>query len=405
MLQTRRVTMVRGPATVRVRGGRCTVLAADVSDSVVNVRAGKALPFEHYETEKRKEEEDGSGPPGATITTTTATIIETDGERWEADPARAGTWMWRRAARRLLLLPPLLEGNRKVIMIVGRADAGKSTFATFLANSALAAGLVPCVVDGDIGQGDLAPPGAMGAALLRAPATDLRDVRADLYEFVGDITPSAAAAAAGGLERVVAEKLRLLVGRARRLDNVDICIVNTDGYVSFGGGARYKAMLASQLRPDAAVVIGRGVPAQLQAALARKSLVMRVRSGAHIKTYQERMARRLEQYMRHVGAGSVTCDLAALRVIAVGGGPAGQGGVERQGGEGGGKEAMAEGMFVGLGLAGRVVGFGIVEGITGNGDDRRGRMVVTIRTDTASFDAVYLSNILLKDGKEVRLFL
>lgn len=396
MLQTRRVTMVRGPATVRVRGGRCTVLAADVSDSVVNVRAGKALPFEHYETEKRQEE-DGSGPPGATITTTAAAIIETDGERWEADPARAGTWMWRRAARRLL------EGNRKVIMIVGRADAGKSTFATFLANSALAAGLVPCVVDGDIGQGDLAPPGAMGAALLRAPATDLRDVRADLYEFVGDITPSAAAAA-GGLERVVAEKLRLLVGRARRLDNVDICIVNTDGYVSFGGGARYKAMLASQLRPDAAVVIGRGVPAQLQAALARKSLVVRVRSGAHIKTYQERMARRLEQYMRHVGAGSVTCDLAALRVIAVGGGPAGQGGVGRQGG-GGEEGAMAEGMFVGLGLAGRVVGFGIVEGITGNGDDRRGRTVVTIRTDTASFDAVYLSNILLKGGKEVRLFL
>lgn len=388
--------MVRGPATVRVRGGRCTVLAADVSDSVVNVRAGKALPFEHYETEKRQEE-DGSGPPGATITTT-ATIIETDGERWEADPARAGTWMWRRAARRLLLLPPLLEGNRKVIMIVGRADAGKSTFATFLANSALAAGLVPCVVDGDIGQGDLAPPGAMGAALLRAPATDLRDVRADLYEFVGDITPSAAAA--GGLERVVAEKLRLLVGRARRLDNVDICIVNTDGYVSFGGGARYKAMLASQLRPDAAVVIGRGVPAQLQAALARKSLVMRVRSGAHIKTYQERMARRLEQYMRHVGAGSVTCDLAALRVIAVGGGPAGQQAIrEKEGGE------VVEGMFVGLGLAGRVVGFGIVEGITGNGDDRRGRTVVTIRTDTASFDAVYLSNILLKGGKEVRLFL
>ncbi|MGI0020756.1 MAG: Clp1/GlmU family protein, partial [Nitrososphaera sp.] len=127
------VVMVRGPATVGVKG-LCRVLGMDVSGRQVAVRAGKALPFE-------------PGPDCA---------LGIDGEAWSADPLTAGTAMWKNVAQKL--------SGCRVVMVVGEVGAGKSTFCTYLANVAIGRGITPCITDGDIGQGDLAPPAAMGAA-------------------------------------------------------------------------------------------------------------------------------------------------------------------------------------------------------------------------------------------------
>jgi polynucleotide 5'-kinase involved in rRNA processing len=48
----------------------------------------------------------------------------------------------------------------------------------YLANVALSHRLAPCVIDGDIGQGDLGPPATIGAAELSGPVTDMRDASA-----------------------------------------------------------------------------------------------------------------------------------------------------------------------------------------------------------------------------------
>ena len=124
-----------------------------------------------------------------------------------------------------------LGGRQKkiTVMLVGATDTGKSTLTIYLANMAILRGLVPCVIDGDIGQGDLAPPTAIGAAVLSKQVIDLRDVgttSSSMFEFVGSISPA-------GFEDLIAKKLRSLLDRISPRAN--ITIVNTDGYVSNGG--------------------------------------------------------------------------------------------------------------------------------------------------------------------------
>ncbi len=136
-----RVRMVKGPAKVVVNGV-CHILGTDVSGQTVNVRAGKALPFE-LGNRCRLQARLGFGA-----------------RLWWAHPNHAGTSMWRSIAQQV---SALAAGKKITVMLVGATDTGKSTLTTYLANMAIRRGIVPCVIDGDIGQGDLAPPTAIGA--------------------------------------------------------------------------------------------------------------------------------------------------------------------------------------------------------------------------------------------------
>lgn len=335
-----KVQMVRGPAVVRATG-KCRVLGMDVSGEV-RVRAGKALPFE----------------PGDGCT------LDIKGESWTADPENAGTSMWTEAAS------ALLAAKNATMMIAGATDTGKSTFATYLANLALSRGFVVSIIDGDIGQGDLAPPAALGAAIIKNQTADLRDIRADLFEFVGTMTPA-------GSEAVIARKLRSLVDRMP----AGIKIVNTDGYAE----PSYKRMLAKAVRPDIVVCIGKS---DLASALAGPwELAGAPSSGQAAKTRAERVGRRLDQYMAYVGEGLVRKATNKVRVkyqdrpvrwddfLAL----------------------LPAGMFVALGSRGRIAGFGIIE----RADDD----TVEVKTGVGAFGTIHASDILLAGGREERITL
>src|SRR5918998_2807764 len=209
-----KVRMVKGPARVIVKGA-CHVLGRDVSWQTIKVRAGKALPFEPISNRCRLQVRLGYGA-----------------RLWWADPEQAGTSMWRSLAEQV---SALAAGKKTTtVMLVGDTDTGKSTLSIYLANMAIRSALVPGFIEGDIGQGDLAPPTAIGAAILSKPAVDLRDVNTSQYEFVGGISPV-------GFEGLIAKKLRSLLDRTRN-SLADICIVNTDGYMR-DGGVQYKAMI------------------------------------------------------------------------------------------------------------------------------------------------------------------
>jgi polynucleotide 5'-hydroxyl-kinase GRC3/NOL9 len=344
------VTMVRGPATVRVDGS-CMLLGMDVSGRTLKVRAGKALPFEPLPACK---------------------LVVQAGEVWEADPLRAGTEMWAGTAERILGM----SKRRLAIMIVGATDTGKSTLSTYLTNKAIERGILPCVVDGDMGQGDLAPPAALGAALVREQVADLRDVEAGYYEFVGSVTAS-------GSERLVAAKMKSLLARTRRISHLHI--INTDGYVA-DGGAAYKRMLARAVAPDVIVSLG---PDSLASFLSRgRWLFLHARSSGQVaKTRSDRLGRRMDQFMRHVGEGHVSVppekrsftyrarQISFANVIRYF------------------SPESIQGMFVGLGKRGAVVGFGIIEGL----DDS-----LYVRAGVQDFDTIHLSNILLRNGREQR---
>lgn len=346
--------MVKGPATVVVKG-TCHILGSDVSDRRIEVKAGKALPFEP-DRGCRLHARLGRG-----------------GRIWLADQRNAGVSMWHDVARQMM---SVVAGGRKItVMLAGDTDTGKSTLSAYLANVVIGHGLVACVIDGDIGQGDLAPPAGIGAAVLSRPLIDLRDAKATLYEFVGSTSPA-------GFEQIVAKRLRSILERARPLG--DVCIVNTDGYAR-NGGIQYKLMLANVIEPDMVVCLENQV---LLDALKRGPWrVLPARASSQVsKTMRERTSRRLDQFFRHIGSGlTTTADLSQVKFVYMDRlfSPSDLDHPPIMQLE---PENMTR-MFVGLGSNEVVTGFGIITKIKPE--------KIYIQTDVAHFDKVYLSNIRL----------
>jgi polynucleotide 5'-hydroxyl-kinase GRC3/NOL9 len=352
--------MVKGPAIVKV-DGTCQVLGSNVSGKRITIRAGKALPFE---------------PQGRCRL---RARLGRGARMWLAEPNAAGATIWRDIARQLLALA---IDKKVAVMLAGDTDTGKSTLSAYLANIALRSRRVPCIIDGDIGQGDLAPPASIGAAAVSRHITDLREITASLFEFVGSSSPAE-------LENLVTIKLRSIFDRAWPLG--DICIINTDGYVR-GGGIQYKLMVARKLRPDAIVCFEN--PELLEAFRGGPWQVLRAKpSNQASKSKHDRTSRRLDQFLRHIGGGSHAADLSQIKFIYT----------DRLFSS---SELIKPSirqlelenlnmMFVGLGSNGWVVGFGIITGIT--------QTHILVQTDVSIFDRIYLSNIRLSKDRAVEI--
>jgi polynucleotide 5'-hydroxyl-kinase GRC3/NOL9 len=363
-----KVRMIKGPAKVVVKGA-CHVLGSDVSGQTVKVRAGKALPFEPS-NRCRLQAWLGHGA-----------------RLWWADPKQAGTSMWYSLAQQVCVLA---ARKKTTVMLVGDTDTGKSTIAIYLANMAIRRGLVPIVIDGDVGQGDLAPPTAIGAAVLSKQVVDLRDVNANLFEFVGSISPI-------GCEGLIAKKSRSILDRTGPI--TDICIVNTDGYVK-NGGLQYKAMIAEELQPDVVICLGENV-LLLDRSKIWSSKILHASSSSQVyKSRLERLSRRLDQFLRYVGNGSYTAKLSQVKFDYMSK-LFSSSDLFQQQPPPPIKQLEPEnmiGMFVGLGSKGSVSGFGVIINVSpGNG-------IIQIQTNTNSFDTIYLSNVRLSSDRimEVR---
>jgi polynucleotide 5'-hydroxyl-kinase GRC3/NOL9 len=369
-----KVRMVKGPAKVVVNGV-CHILGTDVSGKTVRVRAGKALPFE-LSYRCRLQARLGYG-----------------GRLWWAHPNYAGTSMWRSIAHQVL--SALAAGKKQItVMLVGATDTGKSTLTIYLANMAIRHGIVPCVIDGDIGQGDLAPPTAIGAAVLSKQVLDLRDVggtTSSMFEFVGSITPA-------GFEGLIAKKLRSLSDRISSLAN--ITIVNTDGYVS-NGGVEYKAIIAKELQPDAIILLGENDDSLFDTLKTGPWQVIRARpSNQTYKSRFERLSRRLDQFLRYVGNGSYSAELSQISAVYMGNLFSPSELLFRSPPIMQLKQESMKRMFVGLGSKGKVVGFGIIINVTPGS-----RGIIHVQTDINSFDTIYLSNIRLSSSTSDRIII
>jgi polynucleotide 5'-hydroxyl-kinase GRC3/NOL9 len=367
-----KVRMVKGPARVFVKGA-CHVLGSDVSGQIVKVRSGKALPFEPRNQFCRLQAQLGYGA-----------------RLWWADPKQAGISMWRTLSEQVLTL----AANKKAIttvMLVGDTDTGKSTLSIYLANMAIRNGLIPSIIDGDIGQGDLAPPTAIGATVLSKQLVDLRDVRASQFEFIGGISPI-------GFESLIAKKLRSILDRIRTSSLANICIVNTDGYVR-NSGLQYKAMIAEELQPDAVICLGENVELferQRQHKAVSYQILCARRSSHVYKSRFERLNRRLDQFLRFVGHGSSIAKLSNIKFDYMNelfsptdlfNQPPSKWRLET--------ESM-RGMFVGLGSNGRVIGFGVIINVD------LGNNIIHAQTNINSFDTTFLSNLRL-GGDDYRI--
>lgn len=345
--------MVRGPAVVAVRG-RCDLLGMDVSWRTISVRSGKSLPFEPSR-QCRLRVKPGRG-----------------GKRWWADASSAGTSMWRTVVNDVLSLLRNLQ-KPLVVMVAGGTDAGKSTFCTFLANRAIADGVVTSIVDGDIGQSDLAPPSVIGAAALSHQISDLRDINATVFEFVGSTSPH-------GLESFISKRLASIMTRSCSAGG--LCIVNTDGYVD-NGGVLYKKMIASEIRPGIIVLLG-GSPILHNALAPGPWEILRARANSQVqKSRTVREWRRKDQFAKYLGSRRLVVEPSNITFVYLGAiysfsrlqstdMPQFQ------------PENMKQ-MFVGLGSGLDIAGFGVI--------DQMFRESLVVLTEIKNFDTIYLSDV------------
>lgn len=270
--------LIKGPATLRLLDGEAEALGIPLSyEEPILVRRNKILPIEPIA--KPTYITASFGPNGCVV----------------QKEIKGGTKLWGRAKE----LVTSLKDRR--LMVVGASDSGKSTLTTYLLNLVVAKGGKVGVVDADIGQSDLAPPGCVGGAVLKKQLTDLRDVKGDVLEFVGSTSPM-------GVEEAVIGAVKSAVKRVSD-QQPDLLLINTDGYIE-GEGVDYKIRLGESLSPDLILYITPEPRSSLKERLverfgSEKVLTLWGAEGVE-KSFSERAERRMSQFHRYLKHGRVT---------------------------------------------------------------------------------------------------
>lgn len=220
------VVRVAGPAGVRVVSGRVSVLGKILSPgSETFVSVFKSLPLYALED---SEIDVNIGEGG---------YIESPREREEVLPE------WLSVAEKISE-----RGSRVVVM--GPGESGKSTFSTLLLNTSINKGLRTCVIDADLGQQDIGPPGFIAMACPTQPVQWLRELYPDEVRICGTVTPSQyphrLVAAVSDLARRALER------------GAEILIVNTDGWVGSPYGIEMKLEIARYIGATHIVALNGG---------------------------------------------------------------------------------------------------------------------------------------------------
>jgi polynucleotide 5'-hydroxyl-kinase GRC3/NOL9 len=176
----------------------------------------------------------------------------------------------------------------RTILVIGATDRGKSTYCQYLSRHLLAAGHSVALVDADIGQKDIGPPGTITLGYPDA-ATPLHRLPPAAWYFIGAVSP--------------AEHLRPVVAGTRQLADAAQAarvIVNTTGFVH-GLGRRLKGQKIEALEPDVIVSLARD--RELDALLAPyrhlNTLHLPPSPQARRKSPQQRRAHREHAFRRY----------------------------------------------------------------------------------------------------------
>ncbi len=137
------------------------------------------------------------------------------------------------------------------VLVLGGTDSGKSTWVREAALALTGAGKTVAVVDCDLGQSEIGPPGTIGLALAR-PGLEFRSLR-DLPQaaayFVGAVSP-----ARHGLDICVGAAQ---MARAAKKQRPDVVLIDTDGFVSGSAARQMKRRLCEMLLPQAVAALTR----------------------------------------------------------------------------------------------------------------------------------------------------
>lgn len=138
------------------------------------------------------------------------------------------------------------------VMLLGRIDAGKTTFAVDLVRKATERGIPAALVDADIGQSTVGPPGTVGLKL----CSGMEDLgpetlsEADALGFVGALSPK-------GHVTALVNATAKLIARAKEA-GCRLVVVDTTGLITGTLGQLLKFYKIEAAGPDAIVAFERG---------------------------------------------------------------------------------------------------------------------------------------------------
>ena len=130
--------------------------------------------------------------------------------------------------------------------MLGRTDSGKTTWVRATAEI-LASQASLAVVDTDIGQASLGPPGCLSATLARGGSWSPHPIMPDAMVFIGSVSPM------GHALQLVSASHRLVQWAQRQ--GAEIVLVDTTGLVSSGFGFQVKLRKAELLQPRHVVIL------------------------------------------------------------------------------------------------------------------------------------------------------
>lgn len=134
-----------------------------------------------------------------------------------------------------------------LVVVVGESDTGKSTFCAELVNAAAAVGLKTVVVDADVGQSEIGPPGTVGLAGVSEPVARLSDLHVRRMYYVGAVSP-----VGNTLQTVIGVKKMADEARAH---GAQLIVVDTSGLVQGAIGRKLKTYKIDLLSPDHVVFL------------------------------------------------------------------------------------------------------------------------------------------------------
>jgi len=211
--------------------------------------------------------------------------------------------------RRAIADDIISKGYEKVVL-VGGVDAGKSTLAILVSNLALEKNLRPAVIDGDVGQADIGPPGFITLSYPDQQVVWMRELKPKMMRFIGDIKPQHRV---DQIIHAILELTEIALGDQRRP-----VIIDTDGWIGDEYAIDYKYRLVSVLKPDAVVVIGEEIAGAFKRfeSIGVKVYVTKAPVSRRARNREERRMLRRDKYCEFLEkASEKKLDLASTVVI------------------------------------------------------------------------------------------
>lgn len=260
--------ILSGPALARLRAGSIEAFGAILGPGrPILVRSGNSLPMAFREDSVLSVRLGEGG----------------DLRRVQGDPIPRS---WRDA------LEAVWGMDRGPILVVGGPDSGKNAFSIMAANGFIERAGRALVIDADVGQCEIGPPGTICASRAGSAMSSLSELSPELSIFIGRVSPH-------GVEERIIRGIGVLI---ERLSGGPAAIVNTDGWLE-GDGVPYKARMIEELRPG--LVVGIGELWGLEGAISAPLIRIEAPEMARLKPREDRRAYRRARFRRALSPGRI----------------------------------------------------------------------------------------------------